>query len=230
MTSITEDRKQLINDVTQHLWTPTMEQTEKFVLPTQRFSESELAEVCRKVVSKKLWAKGRWSVLDYSATGPACFKRFAEMQRAIVDIAKSSFPNKTPECKPLEFISDGNKGQTNRDASPAAGRPDGGIIHHSRNKLFNKDSTSTSTSTQYNHCAYYRSDHFKLKRNSDDIDDVRPTFLLPSSPSYRLARICSSRSGISSKSWPRISRVAVYLVSRLRSANCKYGFIVAHLL
>jgi hypothetical protein len=188
MTSFAEDPKQLINNITRHLWTPTLEQTEKFILPTQRFSDSQLAKVYAKV-SETLWVRGRgWPMLDHNETGTMCFERFADMQQAIVDVAKSIVPTKTlaPDCSSLGFISDGNEAKTIRDASPVAGQPDGGLIHHSRNNLFNKDSTSTSTSTQYNHCAYYRSDHFKLKRNSDDIDDVRPTFLLPSSPSYRV--------------------------------------------
>jgi hypothetical protein len=118
--------------------TASLVQLEKYMLPQQRFNEVELDKIYQSVAEHGFYSieKSHWPDIARGPTELQRYKRFAEIQQFIVDVAYS-ITGKEASLE-LSFESDGNKYVATSEGRKKEGRHDSTMIHKARARMFRK--------------------------------------------------------------------------------------------
>jgi hypothetical protein len=131
-------RAAILQDLPQKVRTASLAQLEKYMLPQQRFNDAELDKIYQSVAEHGFYSieKSHWPDIARGPTELRRYKRFAEIQQFIVDVAYSITGKET--SLELSFESDGNKYVSTPEGRKKEGRHDGAIIHKGRARMFRK--------------------------------------------------------------------------------------------
>jgi hypothetical protein len=164
-------RAAILQDVPQHLWTVSMDQLEKYILPRQTFTRDQLDRIYAEIQQVGLYSKakppesrGRWPAIAPAKTESKRYEAFGGLQNIIMDLASRESKRKSPV--ELAFESDGNQSLSTPEGKQKEGRHDGALYHALRARKFDKGNKMRELRT------ILRTDEFKSKATIADMEDV----------------------------------------------------------